>query len=313
MQSILVLAARHPFPQPDSGSGPNVAAYALGSDYHDVLPRSLEALALWMQAAVGKTFQYRAVSDSIPLLERGCARQAGLGWVGRNTCLISPREGSFILLAELLIDLPLQPSQPFEKDLCGDCQRCVEACPTACIRPDRTLDSGRCISYLTIENRGPISPELRPLVGTNLFGCDICQQVCPWNCKPLQTRWESPMDVPAPLDWPPASHAAELALSPLQFKQKFSQSPVLRARRTGYLRNLAVVIGNMGDTSAIPALALCLSVEPEPLVRAHCAWALGRFGTQRARSALEKAVKAEMDPQVQAELRAALDGGGVSG
>jgi epoxyqueuosine reductase len=226
-----------------------------------------------------------------------------LGWIGKNTCLIHPRGGSFFLLAEILLDVELEPDPPFTTDHCGSCTRCLDACPTGCILPDRTLDARRCISYLTIELKGAIPVYLRSSLGNWVFGCDICQQVCPWN-----QRFAAPAGAvafaPRP-GVPQPELIAEMALTAEEFNRKFKGSPVRRAKRGGYLRNVAVALGNAGDAAAVPALAEACQHDPEPLVRGHAAWALGSLGGEQARLALESAARTEADPAVQVEIRLA--------
>jgi epoxyqueuosine reductase len=235
------------------------------------------------------------------LLERELAQRAGLGWIGKNTCLINPGEGSYFFLAEILLGLELDPDQPFTHDRCGTCTRCMTACPTGCILPDRTLDSRRCISYLTIELKGLIPRELRPRMGTWIFGCDVCQLVCPWN------RFATQKVDPAFGHHIPPNLLDELTLSADQFKQKYRQSPIMRARLAGYLRNIAVVLGNLRSQEAVPALTQAIMTDHAPLVRAHAAWALGRIGGRHARAALEKAAGTENDMMVKLEIQIALD------
>ncbi|RPI82769.1 MAG: tRNA epoxyqueuosine(34) reductase QueG, partial [Chloroflexi bacterium] len=183
-RSILSLAAPYPSPGgPDhvgAGKG-KVAAYAWGDDYHDVLPERLDALVEYIEAEVGHPVPNRWYTDTGPILERELAQRAGLGWIGKNTLLINPQQGSYFLLAEILLGIDLEPDPPFTMDGCGSCTRCLDACPTSCILPDRTIDATRCISYLTIELKGSIPEDLRPQIGEWVFGCDVCQQVCPWN------------------------------------------------------------------------------------------------------------------------------------
>jgi epoxyqueuosine reductase len=233
------------------------------------------------------------------------AQYAGLGWIGKNTCLISPHSGSYYLLGEMLLDVEIEPSEPIRADHCGSCRRCIDACPTAAIREDRTIDSGRCISYLTIENKGAIPPELRSKMGDWVFGCDICQMVCPWNIRFASPEGHSALTPREGTARPVLREV--LRLTPQEFNRKFRGSPLLRAKRRGYLRNAAVALGNSGDTSAVPLLVETLQTEHEPLVRAHAAWALGQLGSAQARSALEKTLSSENDPEVIQEIRSALD------
>jgi epoxyqueuosine reductase len=316
-RSILVLGFPH-FPpahettEPAAGSGQagklsgRVAAYAWGEDYHAIIPPRLEALVAYIEAQVGHAVANRWYTDTGPILERDLAQRAGLGWIGKNTCLINPQQGSYILLAEILLGIDLEPDLPFGADRCGSCTRCLEACPTECILPDRTLDARRCISYLTIELKGSVPQELRPKMGDWVFGCDICQQVCPWNLRFAPERGD-PALAPRP-GAPDPELVQELSLSEEAFRRKFKGSPVKRAKRRGYLRNVAIALGNRRDSAALPALADALRREHEPLVRAHAAWAIGMIGGKAAREALTSAELSEEDAVVLAEIRMALTG-----
>ncbi len=279
-RSILVLAMRYPAsrpPAPQPVACGQIASYAWGEDYHLVLEERLQALADFITAQVGREVPYRYYTDTGPILERDLAQRAGLGWIGRNTCLIHPRYGSYFLLAEILLGIELAPDPPFSTDHCGRCTRCIEACPTQCILPNRTLDARRCISYLTIENKGEIPEELRPLVGNWVFGCDECQRVCPWN------RFADPDGHPAL-----AANASraypilreELSLTAEGFAARFRRSPVKRAKRRGYLRNVVTALGNCGRAEDLPALERLLEEEQDPLIREHAAWAIRRIRQQ---------------------------------
>ena len=250
-RSILALGIRYPAPEPVSGTVPGlspagrVASYAWGTDYHEVIPKRLRSLVVFIEEQVGHPVPNRWYTDTGPVLERDLAQRAGLGWIGKNTCLINPGLGSYFLLAEILLGIDLEPDPPFVPDFCGSCTRCLEACPTACILPDRTIDARRCISYLTIELKGVIPADLRPQMGDWIFGCDVCQQVCPWN-----QRFAAPQgdpDFAAREGVPRPDLAQELALDEVAFKAKFKGSPVKRAKRRGYLRNVAVALGNEGQ------------------------------------------------------------------
>ncbi len=310
-RAILVLGMRYPapssLPPPGSAAHGQVAAYAWGDDYHDVLPDRLQVLAAFIETRAGRPVPHRWYTDTGPLLERDLAQRAGLGWIGKNTCLINPQKGSYFLLAELLLDLELEPDLPFEADRCGTCTRCLEACPTHCILPDRTLDARRCLSYLTIELKGAIPEDLRPALGDWVFGCDICQQVCPWNLRFAATDDDAVGEafLPRP-DLPYPDLAQELSLTPAEFNTRFKRSPVRRAKRRGYLRNLAVAAGNSDSPSVLPALVHTLEAEPEALARGHAAWALGQLGGPQAQAALERALPHEKDSTVKAEIKAAL-------
>lgn len=290
------------------GSAPHgrVAAYAWGIDYHEIIPVRLNQLAAWLEQATGLPVGPRSYTDTGPILERDLAQRAGLGWAGKNTCLIDPRSGSYYLIGETFVQADLEPDPPFQTDHCGSCRRCIEACPTAAIREDRTIESGRCISYLTIENKASIPADLRSATGDWVFGCDICQMVCPWNL-----RFASAEGHPALEPQPHIAHpnlVEELALTPEEFRHKFRRSPILRAKRRGYLRNVAVALGNQPHSATLPALRNSLKTEPEPLVRGHAAWAIGQWNTTAARAALSDALAGETDPTVRAEILAALDG-----
>lgn len=298
-QSILVLGIPY---TPAGEQHGGMAAYALGDDYHEVLKSHLSALVDFLEAQTGYPVPNRWYTDTGPILERDLARRAGLGWIGKNSMLIHPQKGSYFLLAEILLGIALPPDAPFESDHCGSCTRCLDACPTSCIRPDRTLDAGRCLSYLTIENKGEIPAALRPQVGDWLFGCDICQQVCPWNRFALENG--APAFAPRP-GVPPQDPAAELALTPQAFNRKFKDSPVKRAKRRGYLRNIAVALGNQANPNDLPALSAALN-DPEPLVRQHAAWAVGQIGTEEAGDVLRQQAEIETDPVVQTEIKTAL-------
>jgi epoxyqueuosine reductase len=307
-----VVALALPYDNPESagepvGPGPHgrVAAYAWGPDYHEVIPPRLEAALAALEKLLGYRPAARSYTDTGPVLERSFAQRAGLGWSGKNTCLILPGKGSYFLLAEIFLAIELDPDDAFIPDHCGSCTRCIDACPTQCIRPDRTLDSGRCISYLTIENKGAIPTELRQAAGDWVFGCDICQQVCPWNIR-FAAQSGDPAFAPRD-DLPRPNLLAGLALSPQEFNRRFKDSPLRRAKRRGYLRNIAVALGNAADPSTAPALAECLHSEPEALVRMHAAWALGQLSTELARTELSKALGGEADPAVRAEIELALN------
>ncbi len=310
-RSVVVLGMRYPDPRAIPDAEPSeacgrVASYAWGDDYHDILPERLAPLADLLGAQLSNGFSSTKIyTDTGPVLERDLAQRAGLGWAGKNTCLISPSSGSYYLLAEVFTSAELEPSLPLQTDHCGSCTRCIQACPTGCILPDRTIDARRCISYLTIENKGVIPAELRPLMGEWVFGCDICQMVCPWN---LRFSDIAGGDVFAPHpDVPRPVLRKELRLTPQEFNRKFKRSPVRRAKRRGYLRNAAVALGNLQDPAAVPDLGFSMLSEPEPLVRAHVAWALGQIGGAAARAVLEKALHSEPDGTVLGEIRSALE------
>jgi epoxyqueuosine reductase len=288
-------------------SGP-VARYARGDDYHDVMRDRLDALHRWLEAELGHSVPGRAYVDTGPLLERDLARRAGLGWFGKNTMLLNPSKGSFFFLGALLLGVGVTPSAPFEADRCGTCTRCIEACPTEAIVAPRALDATRCISYLTIELRGEIPVELRERVGELLYGCDVCQDVCPWNVRfARELPAGSPYAAREAIAGKDARTLAReiLAMTQEEFSRAFSKSPMKRAKLRGLKRNAAVVLGNVGSDDDAPALVAALS-DPEPLVRRHAAWALARMGSPEALEALRAAESCESDSSVLDEIRSGL-------
>jgi epoxyqueuosine reductase len=305
-RAILSLAANHtPVPRPHDQPGQGrIAAYALGEDYHDVLVQRLKALMRWLEKRLGRPVEHRIYTDTGPLLERELAQRAGLGWIGKNACLINPQWGSYLFLAEVLLDLALPADEPFLWDRCGSCRRCIEACPTQCILPDRTVDARRCISYLTIEHRGAIDPSLRNLMDAWVFGCDICQQVCPWN-----VRFARPTQDPA-FQPRPALQAPDLVwflkLDRATYRGALRGSPLKRARFEGLLRNAIIAAANNGDPQLVPALISVLRCAGPPDLRALAAWALGGIPSRQARHALRQALASEGDPEVRQAVEQAL-------
>ena len=247
----------------------------------------------------------RGVVDTAPLLERDFARLAGLGWFGKNTMLINKRAGSWLLLAGLLTDLELEADTPHETAHCGTCTRCLDVCPTDAFPEPYVHDARKCISYLTIELKTPIPLELRDGVGEWLFGCDLCQDVCPWNRKAPQS--DEPAFQPQP-DLDPADGVAILRMTREEFDARFAQTPLERPGFDGLRRNAAIVLGNRGDSSAIPVLIEALQ-DSSPLVRGAAAWSLGKLGGTAARTALVARREIESDESVVAELSAALRDG----
>jgi epoxyqueuosine reductase len=262
-------------------SGP-VARYARGDDYHDVLLERLESLHRWIEDTIGARISGKAYVDTGPILERDLARRAGLGWFGKNTMLINPGRGSFFFLGELLLDLELEADAPFESDHCGTCRRCIDACPTGALVEEGMLDATRCISYLTIELKGEIPASLREPMGELLYGCDVCQDVCPWNGKFAHDLREGAFRARETIAGKDARALAFelLSMSPDEYSRAFEGSPMKRAKRRGLKRNAAVVLGNVGHGVDVGGLALALD-DPEPLVREHAAWALERIAGRR--------------------------------
>jgi epoxyqueuosine reductase len=304
VRSIIVLGMNYytsPAMPAASGGRGWVSRYAWGQDYHTVLSDKLKALVAFIRELEGADVQARWYVDTGPILERELAWRAGLGWPGKNTNLINRHLGSWLFLGAILLDRELAYDVPATAH-CGTCSRCLVACPTGALVAPGVLDARRCISYLTIELRGPIPCQLRPLMGTHIFGCDICQAVCPWNRKaPISS--ESAF-------LPRAGFAAPelmplLRLSEDEFRARFRGSPISRAKRRGLLRNVAVALGNLRDLRALPALEAALH-DGEPLIRSHAAWALGRIGSSDARPVLQDALRSERDADVRAEMAAAL-------
>jgi len=258
-------------------TGP-IARYARGNDYHDVMTDRLDELHRWLEMELQRAVIGKSYVDTGPILERDLARRAGLGWFGKNTNLINPKLGSFFFIGTLLVDIPLTADAPFEADRCGSCTRCLDACPTDAFVEPRVLDATRCISYLTIENKEAIPVDLREAIGTRIYGCDICQDVCPWNvsfARALKEPEFVPRETPAGND---ARNVAReiLALDETQFRARYKGSPMKRAKRGGLARNAAVALGNVGDESDLPALRHSLDHD-ETLVREHAAWAIAEI------------------------------------
>jgi epoxyqueuosine reductase len=278
-----------------------ISRYAWGDDYHELMKRRLDSLYEKITKFHGEQVEGRAFVDSGPVLERDFAGVAGFGWIGKNTNLISPKRGSWFFLGELFLSIPLIYDKPI-RDRCGQCDLCLKACPTQAFVGPYILDARRCISYLTIELKGWMPRHLRPLIGNHIFGCDICQEICPYNVK------ARPSAEPA-FEPREGLHAPELvgllALSEEEFRLRFRGSPIRRAKRRGFLRNVAVALGNSGSQEAVPALAAALG-DGEPLVRGHAAWALGRIGGERAGRALRQRLEVEIDPEVRSEIEGAL-------
>ncbi len=261
----IVVALDYGGKEPD---GP-VARYARGRDYHDVMLERLAELHRWLEAEVGRPVSGKAYVDTGPILERDLARRAGLGWFGKNTMLIHPRLGSFFFLGAILVDLELTADAPFESEHCGTCTRCLDACPTQALVAPGVMDARRCISYLTIELKGAIPETLRSGLGDHVYGCDVCQDVCPWN-----VRFARALDEPALAPRAEIDAVEMLALDDAGFRERYRGTAITRAKRRGLARNAAVVLGNRGDASALPMLERAASEDPDPVVREHAAWAI---------------------------------------
>ena len=291
----VVVAASYGGREP-SGS---VARYARGDDYHEVLRERVRELHHWLEWELGRPVSARPYVDSGPLLERDLAQRAGLGWFGKNTMLIVPRAGSFVFLAALLVELELEPSIPFDADRCGSCTRCLEVCPTGALPAPRVLDANRCISYLTIEHREAIPESLREGMGALLYGCDLCNDVCPWNVKFAR---DAMLPDFAPRDLFAEAHDREgtralarelLMMGPAEYAAAFKGSAIKRAKLWMLQRNACVVLGNIGTDEDLPVLEAMREHE-HAIVREHAAWALARLprvigAAPRARSAADAA------------------------
>lgn len=279
-QSILVLASPYPAPRGNVKGG-NIASYALNQDYHDVLEKRLKELMKAIEDWVRKPVPNRWYVDTGPVLEKELAMRAGLGWIGKNTTLINKDLGSYFFLSEILLGLELDTNQPITENYCGSCTRCLDTCPTGALKEPYTLDANRCISYLTIEHRGEIPLNLRSRMGDWIFGCDICQIVCPWNepGEEAHSILEALLPRKELID---INLIEELDLNQERFSARFKGSPIKRTKRRGYLSNVAIALGNRGENDAIPALETAQK-DKEALVREAAAWALRKIGELSAK------------------------------
>ncbi len=334
-RSIIALAMFYLTEQPDERQDGiprgRISRYAWGDDYHEIIKPRLQQFAAWLRAYARdevKEIETRLFVDTGRMVDRAVAQRAGLGWYGKNTNILTKGWGSWIFLAEIVTNLPLGGDagklyDPPLKANCGSCEICLHACPTAALPAPYVLDNTRCISYLTIELRGSIPLELRPLMGNLIFGCDICQQVCPVNIvteRRLGLRKDGSVSTSSlqPVHFRPRQEFRSregigsspeliplLSLTEEQFRERFRLSPIRRARRRGLLRNVCVALGNIGDPQAVPALIGAL-YDHESLIRGHAAWALGRIGGEQAKKALEEALAGEENEEVKKEILCAL-------
>ncbi len=282
-----------------------VAAYAWGQDYHDVMTPRLEALADWLRVESGQAISHRAYVDTGAILERSHAQQAGLGFVGKNTMLIHPRRGSYFFLGEILTDLEFSLyDEPSPATMCGSCTRCLLACPTRAFPRPHVLDARRCISYLTIEHKGWIDRSLRPLMGNWIFGCDVCQDVCPWQRFAPETV--EPAFRPSDIDRAAPPLLSLLAMDTARFQTQFGGSPIARIGRDRLVRNACVAAGNWGHSDAVEPLLRLLD-DTSPLVRGHAAWALRRMTGDDTTPALKRRWAREEDGEVKAELEFSIE------
>ena len=307
VRSIVALGTSYATgPEGEIGQGlrGRVARYARGQDYHHVLPSRLRALSESLVDLGGPGTRCRSFVDTGPLIDRAAATRGGLGFVGKNTCVLTGPHGSYVFLSAILTTVSIE-SDPWISRDCGSCRACLDACPTGALIAPHQMDATRCISYLTIEHRGVIPRQLRHPMGTWVFGCDVCQEVCPWNrARPadLHPEFASREGAGASLDL-----RELLTLDDVTFRARFRGTPLLRTKRRGLLRNAAVALGNLGDRQAIPALLDALA-DSEPLVRAHAAWALAEIGdgSETIISRLGQTLEAEGDEAARAEIQSAL-------
>lgn len=282
-----------------------VARYAWGRDYHAVILRQTAHFIEALRRRYGHTDARKGMVDTARIVDRAVAHRAGVGWYGKNTCILTRSLGSWVFLTEVVTDLDLKPDRPL-RTTCGSCTRCMPACPTGALIQPGVMDVGRCISYLTIEEHREIPRELRPLLGDWIFGCDVCQEVCPVNRNtPAAARAEFG---PAFGIGPSPELLPLLALSDAEFRLRFAGTPIKHAKRQRLLRNVCIALANIGDPVAIPALGATLTADPAPLVRAHAAWALGRWPGTAAHCYLDNARSHECDALVSEEINLALSG-----
>ncbi len=299
-RSLVAVAWSYARPDEPDGRVARFARYARGRDYHRAIGTRLRALARFAKG-LAPGLEARMAVDTGPVLERAWAEIAGLGFLGKHNGLIRKDAGNWTLLGELLVNTELVPDRPVVRR-CGTCRRCLDACPTGAIPAPYRVDARRCISYLTIEHRGPIPIELRPAIGERIFGCDDCLDACPWNRFAQTAANDEVRARPGLLETPLEEW---LVLDETAFRRTFTGSAVLRARRAGFLRNVCIALGNSGDRSSVPALGRALG-DTDALVRAHAAWALGRLGGAEARAHLAAALTTESDAETRTEIATAL-------
>ncbi len=276
-QRIICLAMPYRRPQTEletwpSGKG-RISNYAQTQDYHEIIWDKLAQLEKFIRDCCEGAVQLKSYADTGPILERSYAMQAGIGIAGKNSCLLIQGTGSYFFLAEILTDLELPVDEPTSRDLCGTCRRCIEACPTGCIREDHTLDAGRCISYLTIENKGTIPDDLKEQMRPWVFGCDVCQMVCPHNAWTPEQRF--PLGDPVLPEFIDLIELLEM--DEALFSEKFGLTPLSRAKRRGMFRNAAVVLGNQRCKNALPVLKHTLTLESDPAILDACLWAIDQI------------------------------------
>ncbi len=277
-----------------------VARYAWGDDYHKLMKKRLKLYVRGLSERIGRHIKARWYVDDGPMLDRAAAQRAGVGWFGKNTNVLTSTHGSWVFLGQVITDLELKPDPPLKKN-CGSCTLCLQACPTGALPAPYVIDNERCISHQTIENRGDIPLEIRPLMSDWVFGCDICQDVCPVNVNALYTREQAFKKK----RFTTLQLIEILEMTDEEFRRRFSNSPLKRAKLVGLKRNACVALGNAADPAAIPALTRALN-EDQPLVRRHAAWALGRIGGDEAHASLQRALPSQTDPTTRREIKSAL-------
>lgn len=282
---------------PDLG---HISRYAWGQDYHSILSKKLAAFQDWLSRQASALRSYLSV-DAQPVLEKSWAARAGMGWMGKHTNMIHEAQGSYFFLATILTNIPFEPDPP-QEDHCGTCTRCLEVCPTGAIIAPYVLDARLCISYLTIELKGPVPRELRPHVGNHVFGCDDCQEVCPWN-RFSQVTEEKSFFPSSEIKNQPLEKL--LAIGPTEFKRRFRDSAISRAKWKGFQRNILVAMGNSGNRKFVPWIKEKLT-EPEPLIRGHAVWAYHQLLGKAAAPVLKKMLAEERDGFVREEIQFTL-------
>lgn len=311
MKTVLSLGVSYfqgPVPEkPGPGFG-RVARYAWGIDYHDVIPSRLQLLLKDIETILGRPVKSTTAVDTKPLLERAMAQSAGLGFVGKNTMLIAPQVsgqfhvGSWVFLSEILLDLPFEGvAEKNEVQGCGGCTKCLTACPTDAFDGAYKLKSEKCISYLTIENKGWIPLEMRKAIGEWVYGCDVCQDVCPFNARAKETKWPEFQAEKGVGAWMSLKEILSTKDQP-DFKRKWGHTPLARAKRKGLVRNACVAAGNVGDDKLVPFLEPLLE-DPEALVRGHAAWALNQLSPNKVRARFETMSQNDPDEHVREECK----------
>lgn len=297
-----------PAEKPDDGvPRGRISRYAWGRDYHRVLKRRMKALHAELEETLGGPIEARFLVDTARVIERAVAARSGLGWYGKHSCTIVPGHGSWVLLGEMVLDIPLLPDQPLDRN-CGQCRICIDQCPTGAIVDAYTVNAPTCISYLTIEERGTIPHHLRPQMGDWVYGCDVCQNVCPYT-KASKVSRDTAM-APAGINNAYPSLHWLLAMTNEEFGETYFGTPVPRTKRRGLARNAAIALGNIGTDRDIPHLTTAIAEHDEPLVRGHAAWALGqleRYDPPAVRRALHSARRKEQEPDVHGEINLALE------